>query len=215
MSPRPYKSTTRRAAADQTRARIIAAGRELLAADDDVLVFSLDAVAKRAGVVRMTVYYQFASKAGLLEALFDDFAAHGGIAKMVPLAFEAAGDAGAALDAFVTAFAAFYDSDRLGIRRVNALAMLDAEVGRALAARTVRRRNAAEVLLARIAAADPHALALAQPAAVELLDALTRFDLFDGLAGEERRIADVAPVVQRVVRASLLNPARSAGEPRA
>ncbi|MBV8751023.1 MAG: TetR/AcrR family transcriptional regulator [Candidatus Eremiobacteraeota bacterium] len=215
MSPRPYNSTTRRTAAEQTRVRIVAAAREVLAAEDDVLTFSLDAVAKRAGVVRMTVYYQFASKAGLLEALFDDFSAHGGLAEMIPRAFQAAADPGAALDAFVMAFAVFYDSDRLAIRRINALAMLDAEVGRTLALRTARRREASETLLAQIAVADPHALALDQSSAAELLDALCRFDLFDGLAGDERRIVDVAPGVQRVVRASLLSPGRSGAEPRA
>ena len=34
--------------------------------------FSIDAVARRADVVRMTVYYQFGARRGLLEALFDE-----------------------------------------------------------------------------------------------------------------------------------------------
>ena len=33
---------------------------------------AIDAVARQAGVARMTVYYQFESKKGLLEALLDD-----------------------------------------------------------------------------------------------------------------------------------------------
>src|SRR5438876_585864 len=77
MSPRPYRSVQRQVAAEQTRARIIAAARELLVASEGFSGFTIDAVARQAGVARMTVYYQFGSKLGLLEALFDDLAARG------------------------------------------------------------------------------------------------------------------------------------------
>src|SRR5438132_14256903 len=70
MSPRPYNLARRRAAAAQTRARVLEAARELIMASS--VPPSIDAVAAQAGVARMTVYYQFGSKAGLLEALFDE-----------------------------------------------------------------------------------------------------------------------------------------------
>ena len=79
MSPRPYRLGQRQAATDETRARILAAARELLAASDGLTGFSIEAVARQADVARMTVYYQFGSKPGLLEALFDDLAARGQI----------------------------------------------------------------------------------------------------------------------------------------
>ncbi len=47
--------------------------------------FTVDAVAREAGVARMTVYYQFGSKAGLLEAIFDSLAVRGGAEELVKL----------------------------------------------------------------------------------------------------------------------------------
>src|SRR5919204_4414645 len=79
VSPRPYRLDRRRPAAEQTRARILQATRELLLAPEGVAGFTIDAVAERAGVARMTVYYQFGSKPGLLEAVFDALAAQAGM----------------------------------------------------------------------------------------------------------------------------------------
>src|SRR5207244_10182138 len=76
MSPRPYRLGQRQMAADETRSRILNAAREQLEKEAS---FSIDAVARRADVARMTVYYQFGSRRGLLEALFDDLAARGGV----------------------------------------------------------------------------------------------------------------------------------------
>lgn len=201
MSPRPYRSTARRTAADQTRTRIVAAAREVLASQDAAGGFSLDAVARAAGVVRMTVYYQFGSKAGLLEALFDEFAERGYVER-IREAFTAP-DPHAALDAFVATFGMFFDSDRLAIRRLNALAALDPEIWKSLSARTERRREAARVLLPRIAAAGAQLRATPEEA-VDVLFALTTFEMFDVMAGRTGAIAEVIPAVQRAVRGALL-----------
>ena len=200
MSPRPYRSTARRTATDQTRARILDAARELLASPDGVDGFSLDAIARRAGVVRMTVYYQFGSKAGLLEALFDELARRGHIERL-KAAFTA-GDALEALDAFITAFGGFYDTDRLVLRRLNALAVLDAEVGRGLGARGERRREGIAIIVERIVEARGQ-LAVDPAEARDLMGALTTFDTFDTLAGE-RSITEVVPMLQRLVRTAIL-----------
>jgi AcrR family transcriptional regulator len=201
MSPRPYQSAARRTATDQTRARIVAAARGLLASEDGARGFSLDAVAKAAGVVRMTVYYQFGSKAGLLEALFDDFAERGHIER-IHEAF-ATDDPGAALDSFVATFGAFFDSDRLVARRLSGLAALDDEVGRTLFERAERRREGARALLPRIAAAGAR-LRLGTDEAVDVLFVLTSLQTFDMLAGESRSIVEIVPLVQRMVRSALL-----------
>src|SRR5579875_2767074 len=85
--PRPYRLGQRQAASAQTRARILAAARELLMVPDNFSGFSVDAVARQADVARMTVYYQFGSKIGLLEALSDDLAARGEMERL-PEAFQ-------------------------------------------------------------------------------------------------------------------------------
>src|SRR2546427_12681953 len=77
MSPRPYRLGRRQPAAQRTRARVLRAARELLTARAGAEPFSVDAVARRAGVARMTVYHRFGSRRGLVEGLFDSFAAGG------------------------------------------------------------------------------------------------------------------------------------------
>ena len=79
MSPRPYRMARRRESTDENRQRIINAARELLASSDGAARFSLEAVARRAGVARMTVYYQFGSLRGLLQGLCDSLAVAGGM----------------------------------------------------------------------------------------------------------------------------------------
>src|SRR5215217_1393081 len=82
MSPRPYRLGERESAIQQTRDRIIEAARALLTTHDAFTSFSIEAVARQADVARMTVYYQFGSKVGLLEALCDTLAANGGIRQL-------------------------------------------------------------------------------------------------------------------------------------
>lgn len=71
MSPRRYRMGQRNAATERTRAQVLAGVRELLAHPRGFSELSMDAVARKSGVARMTVYYQFGSKAGLLEALYE------------------------------------------------------------------------------------------------------------------------------------------------
>ena len=102
MSPRPYRLGQRQVAADETRTRILDAARDQLARESS---FSIEAVARRADVARMTVYNQFESKAGLLEALFDALAASGPFAQMPDIFRQP--DPIAALDAFVGVLSGF------------------------------------------------------------------------------------------------------------
>src|SRR5499427_1322513 len=96
---RSYNPVERLRSVEAGRERIVSAARDLLE-DDDAEGFSIDAVARRAGVARMTIYNQFESKAGLLEALFDSLAARGPFKQMPAVFVER--DPRAALDAFVT-----------------------------------------------------------------------------------------------------------------
>src|SRR6202022_2955722 len=119
MSPRPYRLGQRQLAADETRTRILDAARDQLAKETS---FSIDAVARRADVARMTVYYQFGSKRGLLEALFDLLAARGGLHQL-PSAFQQS-DPRVALERLIEIFARFWSSDRLLLRGIRAMAGL-------------------------------------------------------------------------------------------
>src|SRR5947207_11903697 len=116
MSPRPYRLGRRRPAAERTRARVLRAARELLTARSGAEPFSVESVARRAGVARMTVYHQFGSRRGLLEALFDSFAAGREVPAHLGAAFQRPGPLDA-LAAVVAAFAGFWDAGRPGIQR--------------------------------------------------------------------------------------------------
>ena len=194
MSPRPYRLGQRQLAADETRARILESARELLETENS---FSLDAVARRADVARMTVYHQFGSKAGLLEALFGMLAARGGMERL-PSAFQQP-DMLAALDRFIDVFAHFWSIHRVVMRRLRAFAVLDPELDQALAGRNEWRRQGLQAIVGKIAAGRvPRGAAGDQ--LVDVLFALTSFEYFDVLAGPRRTPDQVAPLVKQVAR---------------
>jgi AcrR family transcriptional regulator len=210
MCPRPYRLGKRRDAAAATGARILAAARDVFAAGDGLTGFTVDAVARRAGVARMTVYYRFGSRDRLLEALFDDLAGRGRLSELLPAAF-AREDPLEALDGFVHAFATFWSADRLAMRHLRALAALDPALGAAVRARDDRRREGLRVLAGRLAARYGVPPPAARDEAVDVLFALTGFEHFDALAGDTRPPQSVAPAVVRLARLALGLPPPGAG----
>src|SRR3989441_8313157 len=209
MSPRPYRLGQRQVAADETRARILAAARDQL---EEETSFSIDAVARRADVARMTVYYQFGSKRGLLEAVFDSLAARGGL-RGLPSAFQQI-DPRVALDGLIDVFARFWSSDRLVLRRLRAMAALDPELDEVLRERNEGRRQGLRVILSRL---DSHGDSKRKATSdlIDVLFALTSFENFDVLAGPERTPEQVAPLLKRAAAAIVsARVARSRGQAR-
>jgi AcrR family transcriptional regulator len=200
MCPRPYRLGQRQANTEQTRSRILAAARELMAAGDGFSGFSIDAVAGQADVARMTVYYQFGSKAGLLEALFDDLATRGGMEEL-PNAFRQP-DPLDALAAYIAILSRFYASDRLIIRRLHGLATLDPDLEQALQARGERRRKGLRIIVGRLAEQYGRPAPESFDAAIDTLHMLTSFESFDALAAGARGPEDVSPIVLRLARAA-------------
>ena len=147
MSPRPYQLGERQEQIDESRRRVLDAARSLLAEAASYRSFTVEAVAKQANVAKATVYYQFGSKTGLLEALCDAMAVAGGVSDM-PTAFTDP-DPVAGLQTLVGVFARFWAEDRDVMRRLRALAALDPNVGAVIASRDQRRHSALEVIVAR------------------------------------------------------------------
>ena len=201
MSPRPYRLGQRQAATEQTRARIVAAARELLMAGEGFSGFSIEAVARQADVARMTVYYQFGSKVGLLEALCDSLAVSGGMTQMAN-AFRKP-EPLAALEEYIAVFARFWEVDRLVMRRLRALAALDSDFEQVIRARDERRSQGLRVLAGRIAGQYGRPSSDAFDEAINVLYTLTSFECFDMIAGPDRSIEEVAPVIYRLARASM------------
>lgn len=191
MSPRPYHLGQRQDQIDVSRRRVIAAARALLAEATSYAAFTVDAVAKRADVARATVYYQFESKTGLLEALCDALAEAGQMADLAS-AFRNP-DPLEALRTFVACFGRFWAVDRLVMRRLRALAALDPEVGAVISGRDERRRSGLAVLVARLN--EDQRLAVQTDLAVRMLYTLTSFETFDALAAADQALTAVTPDV--------------------
>jgi AcrR family transcriptional regulator len=201
MSPRPYRLGQRQATTEQTRVRIINAARELLAESSGFSGFSIDAVARQADVARMTVYHQFGSKIGLLEALSDSLAAHGGMEHLAD-AFRRPEPLDA-LDEYITVFGRFWDSDRLVTRRLRALAALDPDFEHVIRARDERRRQGLRVIVQRFVEKHGRPAPEALDEVINVLFTLIGFECFDTLAGPTRSIQEVTPMMQRLARAAL------------
>ena len=193
MSPRSYQLGKRQTQIDDVRRRVLDTARSLLSGSDRYTAFTVDAVAKQAGVARATVYYQFGSKAGLLEALCDALSEAGRIDELAAAFTDP--DPAAGLEAFARSFAVFWDADRLVMRRLRALALLDPDVGAVITARDARRRQGLGVLVGRLVLPTDRAEEL-----VRTLQTLTSFETFDSLAGPDRRCVDALPSVIALLR---------------
>jgi AcrR family transcriptional regulator len=199
MSPRTYKIEKRRAAAEQTRSRVLEAARELIMASS--VPPSIDAVAAQAGVARMTVYYQFGSKAGLLEALFDELGGRHFQSELPRVMSQA--DPLQALSGLLEVFFKFWSSERLVTRRIRGMAALDPDFEESIRGRDERRRLLLRTVLARIAQKYGKPSSEAFEQTVDLLYGLTSFAMFDTMSADDGKAEDVAPQVQRLARLAL------------
>ncbi|GGF09556.1 TetR family transcriptional regulator [Aliidongia dinghuensis] len=187
-------SPKRAAAAAEKRMRVVAAAGRLLG-EQGISAFSLETVAKAAGVTRLTLYNQFGSRRGLLEAVFDERAQVGGLGRL--------GDAMAladpleALDRLVEIFSDFWSDPTLA-PLYDAFG-LDAEFAQAVADRQERRRRLMDGVVARLPSAG------ARQDTVDLLFALTSYPVFQMLR-PGRSTAEVAALVKSACRAALARP---------
>ena len=136
MSPRQYRLGKRAESVEQTRERIIGATRELLALEGYPHA-SVDEVARLADVARATVYYQFGSKSGLIEAVVQDIQQRAGQGAVVD-SVEVADPVEAIRQAFVMG-SRFWAAERPLVHKLTGLAAVDADVRRVLASRRTSR----------------------------------------------------------------------------
>jgi AcrR family transcriptional regulator len=188
----------RREITDETRLRIVTAAREILSSPEGSKKFSVEAVARKAGVARMTVYYQFGSRRGLLEGICDSLAIAGGMDRMAD-AFRQP-DPLEALDEFIGVLMRFWETDRPVRRGLGALAVLDPETAAVLEGRSGRRRHGLQVLLGRMAKQSGRPRPKELEDAVDLLYMLTSFHTYDSLAGPKRNVERVTAMIRELAR---------------
>ena len=197
MPTRRYISSVRTAAAAEKRERVIEAAARSLREDAGIASFSLDAVAKAAGVTRLTVYHQFGSRRGLLEAVFDEIAQQGGLTEIAGAM--AMPDPRAALDRMVEIFCAFWNRDP-AVGRLHEAMATDPEFAQALMGRNERRRKTINVLVGRIA--ETTAPPRARRGAVDMIFALTSFAMF-AMLRRDRSVDDVCALLKTACRSAL------------
>jgi AcrR family transcriptional regulator len=145
LPPRSYVSAKRDAAAAEKRQHVLDAAARLL--DGGPGMVSMDAVAKAAGLTRLTVYKQFGSRRGLLEAVFDENARRGGIMRMAE-AMQAV-DPREGIDRAIDVLCEFW-GNHMFFAQLHDAAATDPEFAEVIAQRNARRRMVFDTLLGRM-----------------------------------------------------------------
>lgn len=197
MSRRSYTSPVRTAAAAERRERVIKAAADFLRESEGAASFSLDAVAKMAGVTRLTLYNQFGSRRGLLDAVFDDIARRGGLGRIRDV--QAQPDPRDGIDYLIRICCEFWSGDPVVQRLYDAMALAP-ELEQALAERNERRRQLIELLVERIATKTKHLQVRRD--IVDLIFAYTSLAMFRMLA-RERSPKAVGMLIQSLAHAAL------------
>jgi AcrR family transcriptional regulator len=191
MTKRRYISEIRAAAAAEKRERVIEAAQRLLR-EGSVAGFSLDSVAKAAGITRLTVYNQFGSRRGLLEAVFDEIAERGGLAHLSVVVANPDGRQG--IEQLVDIFCLFWNSDPALASLHDAMA-IDDEFAQALQERNERRRSNLATLVERVFPGRSAKAKNARSEAVDLMYGLTSCAMYRVL-GTNRSEREVATIIK-------------------
>jgi AcrR family transcriptional regulator len=189
---RTYCSPVREASATQTRGRIVAAASALLAEGGRQLC-SLEAVARRAGVTRLTVYNHFESKRGVMEAVFDDLTQNAGLFELA--AVFADSDPRRALNRLVVVFCNFWSTRRAMLAKHRAAIATDDEIAQSLMQCGEWRRQGLTVLVEQLMPASGQRSA----DLVDVLFALTSFEMFEALSVRNRRPKAIEALLQALV----------------
>lgn len=178
MSPRAYRLGRRAEAIDATRRAIVDAAREILI-KGGYPELSIDAVAAQAGVVRATVYYQFRSKVGLLEAVATDAERRAGIGRFDRIA--EATSAAETVRRVSREHARFWAAEEPVFRTLIGLARIDPDIGEVVWRHDQGRREDIRQVVERLRGEGVLGPGWTVSLATEVLWLVTGFDAFDHL----------------------------------
>ena len=195
---RPYSLGKRKESSDRRRGDVLSAARRMLESQG-FLNFTLDGLAREAGVTRQTIHNLFGTKGGVIEALFDQLAIRGGMERM-PLVMQQT-DVRAMLGGFVEIFTGFWQRDRLLLRRIHGIAAIDPEFGAAVGARNQRRKSAAARVVGLMGADRAREDAEQR---IHSLYALTSFEFYDALVEACGNAEHAARLLHAIVERAVL-----------
>lgn len=186
----------------RTRARIVAAVREMLA-DGTFHEATVEAVAERAGVARATVYQHFGSRVGLVDAMCDTFNANPVLIELRETVHAA--DLDAAVAAVIAGSVRFWATEEAVLVPLYGAAAIDPAALDLVERQRADRRGELETLVARLRAAGRLAAGVTRRDALGTLLVLTSFETFVELrrhAGLSERA--VVQLLQSSARSALL-----------
>lgn len=183
-SRRRYHSPARQRQAEQTRARILAAARELFRSPGYAAT-TVDAVAAAAGVSAKTVEAAFGSKRGVLAALVDPLATAGPPRDLVDRLRETA-DPRHRLRLVAELCQRTYEASQPEFELMRNASAVAPEIA-AVARQVESRRHANQARLAHYLQQQRHLrTGLTPEAATDIIWALTSYDLYRALVNEQR-----------------------------
>jgi AcrR family transcriptional regulator len=206
MSPRAYQSPRRTAGATKTREQVVKSAAVILSSSEGIGGFSLEAVARKAGVTRLTVYNHFGSRRVLLEAVFDQTAMLGGLHRIGEV-MAAGSDPQTALPRIVEIFCDFWSFAPTTIGLLHSAGASDPEFETSVRERNERRRRILLDLVNRLAAGrDINSQEIDN--IVDVLFALTSFHFFAQLTAGKRTATEACDLIRRLVM-DVVKPVRS------
>lgn len=151
MPTRSYRMVERARSVERTRAAILDAAGRLFASERYAHV-SLDDIALGAGVSRGTVYHQFGSRQGLIEALTTATEERAGFARVLAAAEQQ--DPASSLLGTCTELVSFVHDTAPLFDNLRALAQLETDLRQMVERKDAARRQLMDEVVSRVARAD-------------------------------------------------------------
>ena len=200
---RPYRLGSREKSIVRNRAEILRAARAVFS-KVGFRGAGLEEVALLAGVSRKTVYYQFGSKMGLLEALVSELETSADLPARVQNIIERFG--WSAVRDYFAEIARFWDRNREIMRALHGVAATDADARKVLDRHDLARRKRLTSFIERVARRDELRENWTPKHAVELLWLLSSFASFDQLVERSGLSVETAARVLAETSLVLLKP---------
>jgi AcrR family transcriptional regulator len=195
--PRSYRLGRRATLVAETRAKVIAAARELFLETGPQRI-SVDEIAARAGAGRTTVFEQFDSKAGLLRAVVEDSSTRAGLDTKLRELWEPGPDALHALRSSLELGCQVWEAERAMFRKLFGLAAVDPDMRDIIAQAEAQRGRWVGALATRLGRQGHLRPGVSVRAAADLLGVLSSFETFDALYATNPKPAKVAALLLRL-----------------